>query len=203
MDFYHNLITEKSWSVLLELRKQYDFILIGGWAIFLYTHSLKSKDIDLVIEYGELEKLRTKLAIYKNDRLKKYEAKKEEVDIDIYTPFYSNPGLPAEDLINFKTSLEGFNTVEKEVLVVLKQKALMERKNSVKGRKDLIDLVGLFQLDEFDWERYLNGIKRYGLKESLEFVRKTLEETTRVDELDLNVHKFARFKRKILPFMEA
>lgn len=185
----------------MELKKQYDFILIGGWAVFLYTQALKSKDIDLVIEYKELDKLRSNLVVYKNDRLKKYEAKAEEVDIDIYVPFYSNPGLPAEELTNFKTSLEGFNSVEKEILAILKQKALMERKDSVKGRKDLIDLVSLFILDGFDFGKYINAIKRYALKESLEFVRKTLGETTKIDELDLNVHKFARFKRKILPFM--
>ena len=201
MDFYHNLITEKSWSVLLELKKEYNFILIGGWAVFLYTHSLKSKDIDLVIEYGELEKLRRDLVAYKNDRLKKYEAKKEEVDIDIYAPFYSNPGLPAEELVNFKTSVEGFNSVEKEILAILKQKALMERKNSVKGRKDLIDLVSLFMLDGFDWDRYINTIKRYDLKESLELARESLGETTKIDELGLNVHKFARFKREILSLL--
>lgn len=201
MDFYHNLVTEKSWSVLLELRREYNFLLIGGWAVFLYAQTLKSKDIDLVIEYEELEKLRTNITVDKNDRLKKYEGKLEEVDIDIYTPFYSNPGLPAEELINFKASLEGFNCVEKEILAILKQKALMERKYSVKGRKDLIDLVSLFQLEEFDFERYLNAIKRYGLKESLEFVKKTMDETREIEELDLNVHKFARFKRRILPLL--
>jgi hypothetical protein len=157
----------------------------------------------LVIEYEELEKLRTRFTVYKNDRLKKYEAKKEEVDIDIYTPFYSNPGIAAEELINFKTSLEGFNSLEKEILAILKQKALMERKNSVKGRKDLIDLVSLFVLDGFDWNRYINTIKRYSLKESLESVRKTLIETTKIDELGLNVHKFARFKKRLLPFIKA
>lgn len=201
MDFYHNLITEKSWSVLLNLRHEYNFILIGGWAVFLYTHGLKSKDIDMVIEYDALEKLRNKLVVYKNGRLKKYEAKLQEVDIDIYVPFYSNPGIAAEELKNFKTSLEGFNCVEKEILAILKQKALMDRKNTVKGRKDLIDLVSLFQLDEFDWEKYINTIKRYGLKGSLELVRKTVGETTNVEELALNVHKFARFKRRILPLL--
>lgn len=201
MDFYHNLITEKSWSVLLELRHEYNFVLIGGWAVFLYTHGLKSKDIDVVLEYETLEKLRSKLSFYKNERLKKYEVKKEEIDIDIYVPFYSNPGLPAEELVNLRTSVEGFDSVEKEILAILKQKALMERKDSVKGRKDLIDLISLFQLDEFDWERYLNAIKRYGLKESLESVRKTVIETTKIDELDLNIHKFARFKRRVLPLL--
>jgi IS1 family transposase len=49
--------------------------------------------------------------------------------------------------------------------------------------------------------QYTNIFKRYDLKESLESVRKTLVETREIDELNLNVHKFARFKRKILSFM--
>lgn len=65
----------------------------------------------------------------------------------------------------------------------------------------MIDLVSLFMLDEFDWEKYINAIKKYGLRESLEFVRKTVSETREIEELDLNVHKFARFKRRILPLL--
>src|SRR3972149_11931751 len=71
MNFYHNLVTEKSWHLLLTLRKRYRFILIGGWAVFLYTQALKSKDIDLVVEYGELEKLREAFGVSKKDRLPK------------------------------------------------------------------------------------------------------------------------------------
>lgn len=71
MNFYHDLITEKSWQTVQDLRKEYNFILIGGWAVFLYTQALKSKDIDVVMEYRELEKLRLNFAVSKNDRLKK------------------------------------------------------------------------------------------------------------------------------------
>ena len=58
MNFYHNLITQKSWQLLQDLRRRYQFILIGGWAVFLYTKALKSKDIDLVMGYEELKKLK-------------------------------------------------------------------------------------------------------------------------------------------------
>ena len=50
-EFWHNLITEKSFGLLQNLRKQFDFILIGGWAVYLYTQSLKSKDIDIYIPF--------------------------------------------------------------------------------------------------------------------------------------------------------
>lgn len=201
LGFYHNLVTQKSWHSLQELRKKYDFILIGGWAVFLYAHTLKSKDIDLVMDYPELEKLREEVEVYKNDRLKKYEARKDEVEIDIYIPFYSNPGLPAEDLKHYSISLEGFRIVEKEILAILKQKALMERAHSVKGRKDLIDLVSLFMLNDFDWGKYKIFISQYQLGEYLQFTSSIIKMTKKIDELDLNVHRLAGLKKKILSFM--
>lgn len=202
MNFFHNLITGKSWQLLLNLRKRYCFILIGGWAVFLYTKALKSKDIDLVAEYGELEKLRDQFEVVKNERLKKYEARSEEVEIDIYVPFYSNPGIPAEDLKTFTVSLSGFTVVEKEILAILKQKALMARGETVKGRKDLADLVSLFLLADFDWDKYGSCVKQFGVEEYLHFTQKIIKNTFKIEEIEMNVHQFAHFKRKVLPLME-
>lgn len=199
MNFYHNLITEKSWQLLQTLKRKYKFILIGGWAVFLYTQALKSKDIDLVAEYEELKKLGEEFSIFKNGRLKKYEARKEELEIDIYVPFYSNPGIPAGDLRNFATSLSGFTVVEKEILAILKQKALMERRESVKGRKDLLDLVSLFRLPDFDWSKYGMVVRQYEVEDYASLTRKILKDTFKLEELGLNVHQFARLKRKVLP----
>jgi len=77
MTYYHNLITQKSWQVLQNFKKEYQFILIGGWAVYLYCQTLKSKDIDLVLAYDQLEKLKQKYPVEKNNRLKKYEVKIE------------------------------------------------------------------------------------------------------------------------------
>jgi len=197
MNFYHNLITEKSWRLLQSLRKKYDFILIGGWAVFLHTKALKSKDIDLVLEFPELEKLKEGFEVSKNERLKKYEARRGEMEIDIYVPFYSSPGLPAEELKKFVTNLEGFRTVEKETLAVLKQEALLARKGTVKGRKDLADLISLFRLPGFDWGKYKKVVNKYGRGKSSAVALEILGKTTKMDELDLNPHQMARLKEKI------
>lgn len=199
MPFYHDLITQKSWQLLQKLQKDYKFILIGGWAVFLYTKALKSKDIDLVLEYEELESLKVNFGVSKNSRLRKYETRIEEVEIDVYVPFYSNPGLPAEELKNFSTSVEGFQTVEEEVLAILKQKALFERANTVKGRKDLADLVSLFRLEDFDWQKYREIIVQFDLGEYLRSTEEIIRKTRGIEELGLNVHQIARFKKKVLP----
>lgn len=44
-EFYHQLITEKSFQLLKQLKQKFNFILIGGWAIYLYSKSLKSKEV--------------------------------------------------------------------------------------------------------------------------------------------------------------
>jgi len=53
-EFWHNLITEKSFHLLQEFKKDFDFVLIGGWAVYLYTDSLKSKDIDIIVDLETL-----------------------------------------------------------------------------------------------------------------------------------------------------
>lgn len=50
MEYYHDLITRQSFDFLKELNKKFDFVLIGGWAVFLFTRALKSKDVDIVID---------------------------------------------------------------------------------------------------------------------------------------------------------
>ena len=51
MEFWNSLLTEKSQKLLMQLKNQpIKFILIGGWAVWLYTKQQKSKDIDIVLK---------------------------------------------------------------------------------------------------------------------------------------------------------
>jgi len=196
--YYHDLVTQKSWQLLQDLKQKYKFVLIGGWAVFLYTKALKSKDIDFVLDYPELEKLREAFLVTKNERLKKYEIKTEGIDIDIYLPFYSELGLPAEKVSEHTLFLEGFKVPEVEILAILKAKALQERKGSLKGKKDLIDLVGLFGLDVFNFEKLTEYAEKYQTTESLAALAQEVRQASGIEELGLNVHQMARLKKKIL-----
>lgn len=199
MEFYHDLVTQKSWQLLQGLRQKYHFILIGGWAVFLYTKALKSKDIDLILDYQELVRLKEAFSVSKNERLKKYEIKTEGVDIDIYLPFYSDLGLPVEEVEKYLTSLEGFTIPVPEVLALLKMKALTERKGSVKGRKDLIDLLSLFQVQGFDFERLKEIAGRYNLENLLTVTAEEMKNVFQIEEMDLNSHRLSRLKKQVLP----
>lgn len=197
MEYYQNLITEKSFKVLQDMKRKYKFILIGGWAVFLYTHSLKSKDIDMIIEYEELEKLRKGFSLNKNDRLKKYEIIIDEIDIDLYLPFYSNPGIKAEEIKNYLNRLKGFSVPKPEILLTLKQKAYSERLGSPKGEKDKIDIISLLNLG-LDFKLYKKILKKYNMESYIEDLKNLLNLITEVPELKLNQFKYSKLKKKVL-----
>lgn len=197
-DYYQDIITEKSWRLLQSFRKEADFILIGGWAVYLYTQGLKSKDIDIIIDYQELGKLKTKYNVVKNDRSNKYEIKKEGIDIDIYLPYFSNLGLPVERLLKYKENLEGFAVLKKEVLLLIKLKAYLARKATIKGQKDKLDTISLLFLDDFDLRFLTEYVYTYNLRGYMNDLKQLLMETKEAAELGYNLHFFSKKKRQIL-----
>lgn len=197
-NFYQQFLTDKSFEILKDLKKRYQFILIGGWAVYFYTHSLKSKDIDIIIDFSELEKIKKDFPLEKNERLKKYQIKIEEIDIDIYLPYYSNLGVAVEKIIKNTQSINGFDVLEKEILLITKLKAYENRKSSIKGQKDLIDILSLVFLEDFDFEYFFELVKNHKLAKYVDLLEKILKETKEAEELSLNRHSFGKKKRKIL-----
>lgn len=166
MEFWNSLLTEKSWQILQEINKKYNFILIGGWAIYLWAKQQKSKDIDIVVDIKELQKFKQE-NLAKNDRLKKYEIKIEEIDIDIYVSYYSKLAIPVEDIGKYSTKIEGFNVVIPEALIILKQGAFEERKNSIKGEKDKLDILSILFFTDINYKKYYQILKNYKLENYL------------------------------------
>lgn len=146
-EHYHNAIVERSWAALQELRKRYDFVLIGGWAAWVHARGAKSRDIDIVVDYPELARLRVDYQVRKNERLKKYEIKADGFDIDIYVPHYSTTlALPAEFVRQRVENREGFLVPDAETLLALKLGAWAERRGTPKGSKDRTDIQALLPL---------------------------------------------------------
>ncbi len=190
--FYNDLVTQKSWQALQDLRGKLSFILIGGWAVYLYTKALKSKDIDLIINYDQLEKFKPEFEVTKNDRLKKYEARKEEVQIDIYLPHYSNIRVPVEDITDL-SKIDTFTVPSLEMLLILKQLAFMDRGLSPKGQKDRLDILSLLYFGNFDKIKYQKLIKKLDLNFDLE---KIIKETVKIPELGINEYQWSKWKKK-------
>lgn len=198
MSYYHDLITEKSWQKLQELRKEYRFILIGGWAVYLYTKGLKSRDIDFICDYDELQKFKADHELIKNERLKKYEIHAGEFDIDIYVPFFSDLGIPVEDLIKMSHSIQGFTVLKAESLLLLKQKAYRDRAASAKGEKDRLDIIALLYSGSIDVAIYKGLIKKYRLEGYDKDIKEILLSTREAPQLSVGEHAFSQFKKKLL-----
>src|SRR3989344_944923 len=164
MEFWNSQLTEKSWQIMQELKKEYNFILIGGWAAYLWARQQKSRDIDIVVEINELQKLKnySSAQLSKNEHLKKYELKIGETDVDIYLSHFSKLAIPPEEIKNYVSRVEGFNVASKEALLILKQGAELDRENSVKGEKDRIDIISLL-LSGIDFKKYKEILKKYHL----------------------------------------
>lgn len=197
MEFWNSQMIEKSWKILQELKKEYKFILIGGWAVYLWTKQQKSKDIDIVIEINELQKFKQE-NLSKNDNLKKYEIKREEIDIDIYVSYFSNLAIPPEELKKYKTEIENFSVIIPEALLILKQRAESERENSVKGEKDRIDLLSLVFFTNIDWKKYVEILKNYSLEKYVDRLIYIIKNFHDYESLNLNPREFRLKKEKIL-----
>ncbi|MEM3593051.1 MAG: hypothetical protein QXW80_00300 [Candidatus Micrarchaeia archaeon] len=201
MEFWSELLTKASWEKLIQLSKEIRFTLIGGWAAYLWTGLHKSKDIDIIVDYEDLLKLQQTYRLEKNDRLKKYEIKFDKFDIDIYLPGYSNLAIPAEDVIkNYSTKIEGINTIIPEALLILKQGAEIERRNTVKGKKDAIDILTLLIHAPFNLKRYnelLSKYKKQNYIEELATVIKNFDDRD-IKYLSIDFITFKKWKSKML-----
>lgn len=201
--FWHSLITDKSYAFLKELRRNFDFVLIGGWAVYFYTKALKSKDIDIIVDFETLGRMRENFDLVKNDRLKKYEIRAEGFDVDIYVPHWSELGLPLDFVMKSISSVEGFNLPRKETLLLLKLYVYTQRSISLKGKKDLIDIISLLYFNNPSWDTVMRTVKSYKLESLLETLREILKTTYEMKELGLNRKQFSDFKKPILKKLSA
>lgn len=198
MAYYHDLVTQKSWEELKVLKDKVDFVLLGGWAVYLYTKKLKSKDIDIIVNFDQLSALEKNYELFKNERLHKYEAVKGEVQIDVYLPHFSQLGIPAEDLVDRHDIKDGFKVLDVNYLFALKIYTLAQRGHSAKGRKDFLDLLSLIISGECEFIKITDIMERYNLKGYILTLRNFLDNYTEVPELDLNVYKYSKLKKMII-----
>jgi len=165
MEFWNDISTRKSWDLLKILNKKLRFIVIGGWAIYIWTNAIKSKDIDVILtDWNDLEKIKESYEPKKNDRLKKYEIIVSGIDVDIYLPHYSQMAIPCDQLVTMTVVKEGFKVLKPEPLLVLKQQALSDRKDSIKGQKDRIDILSLLLSKTINFNEYDQILEKYHLQ---------------------------------------
>lgn len=196
MEYWHELITEKSWKLLQELRGKFKFVLIGGWAVYLHARTQKSKDIDVIVDIGTLQQLKSRYDLRKNDNLKKYEIKANEIDVDIYVPFYSQLAIPLEKVEAQR--IEGFEVAKPEELLILKQGAELDRGHSEKGEKDRIDIMSLLLNCEIDFGRYKNILKGNGKELFVTELLQMAKSFSEYGQFGMLPSEFKRKKQKLI-----
>jgi len=199
MEFWNDEIIEKSWEKLIELKSEIEFVLIGGWAVYLYTKLHKSKDIDIIVDYDVLRRLQANYVMGKNERLKNYEVKLEEgFDIDVYVPKYSKLAIPVEDIMKMTTVKESFTVPRPEVLLLLKLGALIDRKESIKGSKDAIDVAGMLFFANCDLGSFKELTVKYNLMNYSRALLNTMEnfDPSLIKYLNLNQNEFSKLRKK-------
>lgn len=181
-----------------ELKKEnFRFIIIGGWAAYLWTRQHKSKDIDVILpNIKDLDFLKQKYELRKNDNLKKYEIKFEEIDLDIYVPYYSQLAISLEDVETSK--VEGFEVVTPEILLILKQGAEFDRSESVKGQKDRIDIMTLLCYSGVNFKKYDELLEKNKLKGYRQRLKEIITNFKDLKHLNLNVKDYSKKKKELL-----
>jgi hypothetical protein len=204
VEFWNEIIIDKSFRILQELRRKIDFILIGGWAIYFLTKAIKSKDIDIIVDFENLSKLKMEIELKKTEFLKKYESEIEGVSIDIYVPYYSQFAIPVEEIIKNTFEVEGFKIPKPEILLVLKQQAETERKDSIRGQKDRTDIICLAKSGKINWKYYKELIEKFKLEKYLKELKRIVR-TAKIEFEYLgitNLREIKKIKERILKEIE-
>lgn len=196
MEYWNDLIVERSWKILQELKSKFPFILIGGWANYFWTKKFKSRDIDIIVDFDTLDKLKKDFDLRKNEQLKKYEIKINEVDIDIYVAYYSNLAIPVEEIR--KTKIEGFDVVKIEDLLILKQGAESDRSESEKGEKDRLDILSLVFYCDVDYKEYYAILKKLKKEKLFDALTKIIKNFKDYKYFNMTPRELKLNKKKLL-----
>lgn len=204
MEFWNDEAIDQSWNALIELVKTYEFILIGGWACYLHTGAIKSRDIDIIVDFETLAKMKREIPMKKNDILKKYEIVYNNASV-ICVPYYSNFALPFDCIQKNMVKIEGITIPILEVILILKQQAENERKDSVKGQKDRVDILSILLKGNIDVGRYLVLVRESNLREYVKRLETIIR--TSVNEFEYlgitNPRKIKLMKKELMDNLES
>ena len=152
--FYSSEQTEASKAVLDDLLAAVpDAILIGGWATWARVGGAMSHDVDLVVTRPELAQIgRMVDEISQSHHLAgtKWRGSWRGIHIDLHAPHQSRLGanlqLRVESLARYAETVEGRRLLSVPAHVATKVAALLDRPDSLAGRKDRQELHSLLAL---------------------------------------------------------
>jgi len=161
MQFWNEEQTKKSRELLNMLASSVDFVLIGGWAVYMYIRQQMSLDVDLAITYNSLEYFR-KYGINDYKGMKVKCSIVNGVYVDLFIEDFSDKDLPVHvsTILKEYNIIEGIKVVDKELLLLLKLWGYF-RADEQKIRKDMLDVLGLMLYGDIDLKKFKAYIDEY------------------------------------------
>lgn len=139
-------------------------VFIGGIAVYAHAISnpdtvkfaAQSHDADFMIMLSEFTDLRDIEALTPNRRLGKQQFVKSGFEFDVYVETQHHLAVPAAEAVNEGVVRAGLKVACPEHLLILKAKAMRDRRGSQKGDKDEDDVVRILMVaDDIDAARLL------------------------------------------------
>lgn len=149
--FYSSEQTEQSKAVLDDLLAAVpEAILIGGWGTWARIGGAMSHDVDLIVSRADLAQIEGMVdEMSQSHHLAgtKWRGTWRGIHIDLYAPFQSRLGanlqLRVEALVPYAELAEGRRLLSVTAHVATKVAALLDRPDSLPGRKDRQELLNL------------------------------------------------------------
>lgn len=197
--FWNREATERSFRQLERLSKSVDFVLIGGWAVYLYTGAQMSQDIDIVIGYESLGYFR-QFGLKDSEGIRMKTSVVDGTVIDLFIEEYSDRDLPfpASYLLNNYVTVNGFKIATKEQLLLLKLWGYFSP-DEIKHRKDIIDVLSLLFYAGIDMKKVKELAKRYKIdrRKSLDALLEYLDRGRGLEEFILESGEdYSRLRKK-------
>ena len=152
--FYSSEQAEQSKAVLDDLLAPVpEAILIGGWGTWARVGGAMSHDVDLIVSRAELNQVRGMVdELSESHHLAgtKWRGTWRGIHVDLYAPYQSRLGanlqLRVEALVPYAEVVEGRQLLSVPAHVATKVAALLDRPDSLPGRKDRQELLSLLAL---------------------------------------------------------
>jgi hypothetical protein len=152
--FYSSEQTEQSKAVLDALLGEVPgAILIGGWGTWTRVGGAMSHDVDLIVtraELAQIGRLVDELSQSHHLAGTKWRGTWRGIHLDLYGPYQSRLGanlqLRVEALVPYAETVEGRRVLSVPAHIATKVAALLDRPDSLPGRKDRHEIHNLLAL---------------------------------------------------------
>ncbi len=199
--FYSSEQVEKSRAVLNDvLAAVPDAVLIGGWGTWVRVGGAMSHDIDLIVSrpgLSVLKELVSDMSVSRHIGATTWRAAWRSVHLDLYVPYESRLGanlqLRVERLAEYFESVGPYNVLSVPAHLATKLAALLDRPDSLPGRKDRAEILALLEQPGAEaMPRVLVAASDRTADEIRVLVRRAFELIAQDPSLDRNVRERLR-----------